>query len=366
MIVYNLSNMDAKISDVIQPVEAQEELSKADISSPQWALYDLVTAHYVSRAIYVAAKLKIADLLKNGPQHYSDLAAASTTDAPSLYRLLRLLTSAGVFGENEPGCFELTPISETLRTDIPGSRWAQALLLAGPAQQRSWSGLLDIIQTGKTPNGQTTFQFLAKYPEEGAIFDQGMAAGSAETAAFVAEAYDFSTLGILVDVGGGHGVLLRTILRANPAVRGVLFDLPNVVEGARKHIQAADLTGRCQVTPGDFFEGVPPGGDAYILKSVIHDWDDTRATAILRHIHGAMAPQGKLLLVEMVLPASLGRAPGTQIMARSDINMLVNLGGQERTDAEFSALLNSAGFRMTRIIPTQSLWSIVEGVREQQ
>ena len=341
---------------------AQQQLSQAPGLSPQWALFQLVTGHYISRAIFVAAKMGIADLLKDGPQNYTDIAKASGAHAPSLYRLMLLLTSAGVFEEKETGCFGLTPIGEYLRTDVPGSRRAQALLLAGPSQQRSWSGLLDIVRTGKTPPGRSAFQFFAKYPEEAAVFDEGMTAGSAEASADVAAAYDFSPFGTMVDVGGGHGVLLTAILSVNPALRGVLFDLPHVAEGARKQIQGAGLAGRCDVVAGDFFEGVPSGGDAYILKSVIHDWDDARGLAILRNIHGSMASQGRLLLVEMVFPSRLDQTPRSQIVVGSDVNMLVNLGGRERTEAEFSALFSAAGFKLARIIPTRGLWSLVEGV----
>lgn len=345
-----------------QPMAAQVEFSKPGDLPPQWVLFQLVTGHYVSRAIYAAARLGIADLLKDGPLHYTELAKGCGAHAPSLYRLMLLLTSAGVFEEKQAGCFGLTPVGEYLQTGVPGSRRAQALLLAGPAQQRSWSGLLDVVKTGQTPSGRSAFQFFAKYQEEGAIFNEGMAAGSAEAASAVAAAYDFAHFAAIVDGGGGHGVLLAAILAANPALRGILFDLPNAAEGAEKLIEAAGLRGRCEFVAGDFFEGVPDGADAYILKSVIHDWDETRSVAILRNIHRAMAPHGKLLLVEMILPVRVDQTSMSQIIAGSDVNMMVNVGGQERTAAEFSALLEAADFRLTRIIPTQGPWSVVEGV----
>jgi hypothetical protein len=342
---------------------SQEKFFRPGDLPPQWALYQLVTGHYVSRAIYVAAELGIADLLREGPRHYMDLAKAGGTHAPSLYRLMLLLASAGVFAEKETGCFELTPIGHYLRTDVPGSRHAQALLLAGPVQQRSWSRLLEIVKTGEVPSGRSAFQFLASHPEQAGIFNEGMAAGSAETAAAVAAAYDCSGFGTVVEVGGGHGALLAAILAANPAVRGVLFDLTHAIEGAKALIDAAGLTARCEVIAGDFFETVPAGGDAYILKSVIHDWDDTRGIAILRNIHGAMAPRRKLLLVEMTFPDHVEPTPKSQIVAGSDINMLVNVGGRERTEAEFRELFDAAGFQLTRIIPTQTPWNVVEGMR---
>jgi C-methyltransferase len=345
-----------------QPTGAQIEFSKPGDLAPQWVLFQLATGHYLSRAIYVAARLEIADLLKDGPLHYMELAKACGAHAPSLHRLMLLLATAGVFEETEAGFFGVTPVGAYLQTSLPGSRRAQTLLLAGPAQQRSWSGLLDVVKTGQSPSGRAAFQFFAKYPEEAAVFNEGITAGSAETAAAVAAAYDFSPFGRIVDVGGGHGVLLTTILAKNPGLRGILFDLPHLAEGANKRIDTAGLANRCEFVAGDFFEGVPCGADAYILKSVMHDWDDKHAVTILRNIHDAMAKHARLLLVEMTFPARVDQTPMSQIIAGSDINMMVNVGGRERTEVEFNVLLDAAGFRMTRILPTQGLWSVVEGV----
>ncbi len=330
---------------------------------PQWALLQMVTGHYVSRAIYVAAKLGVADLLSDGPRHYREIAGSTGAHAPSLYRLLRLLTSAGVFAENESGCFSLTPVGSHLRSGVPGSRRAQALLLAGPAQQRSWGKLLDIVKTGDLPSGRPTFQFLAQFSEEAAIFNDAMTSTSLEAAAAVIDAYDYSCFNRIIELGGGHGVLLSAILAANPSAHGVLFDLLQVTQGAHQHIGATGLKERCEVASGDFFQEVPAGGDAYVLKSVIHDWDDTSALAILRNVHRAMAPHAKLLLVEMVLPERVDLTPETQFAARSDLNMLVNLGGRERTEGEFRVLLEQADFQLTRVIPTKTPWSLIEGVR---
>ncbi len=329
---------------------------------PQWALYKLVTGHYVSRAIYVVAKLGIADLLKDGPRHIADLAEATHSHAPSLHRLMLLLVSADVFAEEEAGMFQLAPMGECLRSDAPLSWRAQTLLHAGPLQQRAWSRLLEIVQTGQGPSSKSLFPFLAKYPEEAAIFNRAMEGKTAAvTSAFVA-AYDCSKFSTVVEVGGGYGVLLRTILTANPSLRGILFDLPHVVGGALANVRAAGLTSRCEVVGGDFFEALPSGGDAYILKSVIHDWDDAQSVAILNNVSQAMAPDGKLLLIEMV-PVEARQSPWSQIVAGSDLNMLVNTGGHERSEAEFQRLFETAGFELTRIIPTGTPWSIVEGVR---
>ncbi len=337
--------------------------AKDDIQvDPQWALYGLITGHYLSRAVYVAAKLGIADLLKGGPRHVADLAEITHTHAPSLHRLMLLLASAGVFAEAESECFRTTPMGECLRSDVPESRRAHALLLAGPLQQRAWARLLEVVQTGQGASSQALFPFLAKYPEEAAIFNQAMANKSAAVTKAFTAAYDCSEFSTIVELGGGYGLLLRTILTANPKARGILFDLPHVAEEAKQHVRAAGLADRCQVVGGDFFEALPSGGGAYVLQSVIHDWDDAQSIAILRNVAQAMAPHGKLLLVEMVVPDHLSESPWSQVVAGSDLNMLVNTGGRERSEAEYRRLFDAAGFELSRIIPTGTPWSVVEGV----
>jgi hypothetical protein len=201
---------------------------------------------------------------------------------------------------------------------------------------------------------------LTQHPEAGAIFDEAMTGLSARSITAVANGYDFSQFGTVVDVGGGHGTLLTAILRTAPQLRSILFDLPNVVAGAQQQFDVAGLAGRCQVITGNFFEQVPSGGDAYILKSIIHDWDDKRSITLLTNCHRAMAPQGKLLLVEAVLP----RGNDPFFYKWMDLHILVTLGGQERTETEFKALLEAAGFRLARVLPTQSPHSIIEAVRE--
>ncbi len=338
-------------------------LSKDTIQvDPHWALYGLITGHYISRAIYVAAKLGIADLLKDGPRHVADLAAATHSNAPSLHRLMLLLASAGVFAEAETECFRMTPMGECLRSDVSESRRAHALLLAGPLQQRAWTRLLEIVQTGRGPSSQNLFPFLAKYPEEAAIFNEAMANKTAAVTKAFAAAYDCSEFSTIVELGGGYGSLLGAILTANPKARGILFDLPHVAEEAKEHVRAAGLADRCQVVGGDFFEALPSGGDAYVLQSVIHDWDDAQSIAILRNVAQAMAPRGKLLLIEMVVPSQVSESLWSQVVAGSDLNMLVSTGGRERSEAEYRRLLNAAGFELARIIPAGSPWSVVEGL----
>lgn len=343
----------------------QQQAAQASLP-PQLALFQMITGHYLSRAIYVAAKLGIADFLHPGPRHYEELAEATKTHAPSLKRLLRLLAGAGVFAEKEDGLFALAPIGEWLRTGIPGSRHAVALLFAGSMQYQSWSELLYSVQTGEIAFdrafGMNAFQYIGQHPEEAVIFNEAMTGSSLQAAGAVTAAYDFSVFGKIADIGGGHGVLLAAILKANPNLRGILFDLPHATEGGKNQMERAGLAERCEVVPGDFFQAVPGGADAYILKSVIHDWDDVHSVTILKNCRRAMASGGKLLLVEIALAERIDASAANLIATGSDVNMLVNVGGRERTEAEFKALFEAAGFQLTRIVATQSLMSMLEGV----
>jgi len=345
----------------------QEPFTPPTDPPPFVALFQMVTGYYISQAIYVAAKLGIADWLKDGPRPYDELAKATRTHAPSLYRLLRLLVSAGVFAEQEDGRFALTPIGAYLQTEIPGSLRAVALQFTGSLHQQAWSALLHSVQTGETAFdhlfGMGLFPYLAQHLEEAAVFNAAMTALSTQVATTVVAAYDFSPFGTIVDVGGGQGALLRAILQATPTARGVLFDLPHVVTGAKEQIKATGLTERCTVVGGDFFESVPSGGDAYILSGVIHDWDEEQSKAILKNCHRAMSPQGKLLLVEAVVPARIDHSAPSQFSVRGDVNMLVHTGGCNRTEAEFRALFEAARFTLTRIIPTQGAARVLEGIR---
>jgi hypothetical protein len=231
----------------------------------------------------------------------------------------------------------------------------------------SWADLPHTVQTGETALdhvvGMNTFDYLAQHPEEAAVFDEAMAAFTSLTAIAVAAAYDFWRFGTVVDVGGGNGALLTGILKAYPALRGVVFDLPRAADGAQRQIEAAGLAGRCQAVGGDFFETVPSGGDAYLLKHVIHDWDDERAKRILENCRGAMAAAAKLLIVEGVYPARIDQSAASRGAAANDVNMLVCTGGRQRSEAEFRALFDAAGFTLTRIVPTPAASCIIEGTR---
>lgn len=336
--------------------------NKSNQPDARWALHRLITGHYVSRAVYVAAKLGIADLLKDGPRNCSGLAAATHTHAASLQRLLRLLASAGVLAETEDGDFHLTSIGELLRSDAPESQYRQAMLFAGPYQQRAWSRLLDIVQTGKLPSSRAFFPFLEENPEEAAVFHAAMAAKTESVKNAFLAAYDCARFSTIVELGAGYGSLLRAILKKNVGQRGILLDLAPLLEPAREYVRRDGLADRCEVVAGDFFGVLPRNADAYILKNVIHDWDDGQCTAILSNIGQAMAPNGTVLLIEMVAPRLPGD-PWSEVIAGSDLNMLVNTGGRERSEADFEGLFEDAGLELTKIVSTGTPWSVVEGQR---
>jgi len=325
----------------------------------------MVTGYYISRAIYVAATLGIADLLAHGPQPSSTLAKATGTHAESLTRVLRLLASVGVFTEQDDRCFALTPLGECLRTGVPGSMRSAALLFAGITQE-AWRDLLYSVRTGEPAFhhlfGMDSFSYMAQHPEEAANFDEAMADFTKGIAIAVAATYDFSQFGTIVDVGGGNGMFLEAVLKAHPTLRGVLFDMPHVAERAQQRIEAVGLAERCKAVGGDFFLEVPSGGEAYILKHVIHDWGDARAVTILKNCHRAMGPQGKLLIVEGVYPSHIDQSDASRGAASNDVNMLVCTGGRQRSEAEFRSLYGAAGFTLTRIVPIQARSSVIEGI----
>jgi hypothetical protein len=281
---------------------------------------------------------------------------------------MRLLASAGVFTDEGGGRFSLTPLGELLRADVPGSMRAAVLLFAGVGIQDSWKDLEYCVRTGEpafrraNPDGDA-FSALAGDPERAAVFDEAMAAFTAQTALAVAASYDFSSYRRVVDVGGGNGALLMGILRANPNLRGVVFDRPDAATRAADKIAAAGFASRCEAVGGDFFETVPGGADAYLLKHVIHDWDDARAVAILRNCHRAMPPHAKLLVIEGIYPAKIDQSDVSRGAAANDVNMLVSTGGRQRSEAEFRALFTEAGFGLSRIVPTAVRVCIIEGVR---
>jgi len=320
----------------------------------------LITGYWVSQAVGAVAQLGVADVLTDGPQPAEAIARRVGADGPALYRVLRLLASLGVFREGPPGTFALTPLGETLRSGAPGSVRNYAITETAPGHWLPWGHLLESVRSGgpmaHQALGMELFGWYAKNPEEAGYFSAAMGDLAALTASEMVRVYDCSTVRQVVDVGGAHGVLLSAVLRTNPAARGVLLDLPHVIATAREAIASSGLDDRCELVSGDFFEHVPEGGDLHLLKQIVHDWNDEQAAQVLRNCRRALAPGGRLLLVEMVIPPDDRPA----LSKGMDLNMLVLLGGRERTEEEFGRLLASAGFRLERVIPTHSPFSVIE------
>jgi ubiquinone/menaquinone biosynthesis C-methylase UbiE len=319
-----------------------------------------VMGFWMSRALYVATKLAIPDLLQSGPKTHEELAQATGTHAPSLFRLLRALTSAGIFKKEDDGRFGLTPLSETLRTGVPGSvRWFIISEL-GQEHYPAWGNLMHSVKTGEIAFdnffGVDIWKYFNQNPEDAAVFNESMSGMTAAVNEAIMSVYDFSQFNTVVDVGGGHGGLITSILNKNPQVRGVLLDAAEVIEGAQPRLQAAGVADRCEAVAGDFFKAVPAGGDAYVMKWIIHDWEDEKAITILKNCRKHMQPNGRLIIVDCVVPE--GDAP--DFSKTFDLNMLVMTGGKERTAAEFEQLLSAAGLKLLRVIPTEVPTSIVE------
>ena len=324
-------------------------------------MLQIISGFWISRAVYVIAKLGIPDLLKSGPKTAEELASATGMHAPSLYRILRALASVGVVTRDEGRRFAQTPVSETLVTDAPGSlRWF-AVSELGQEHYPAWGNLMHSVKTGEIAFdnffGVDIWKYFQQNPEDAAVFNNSMSSVTAVTNEAITSLYDFSGFKKLVDVGGGHGGLITSLLKSNPAMKGVLFDAPQVIGGARARIEAAGLAERCETVAGDFFKAVPEGGDAYIMKWIIHDWDDERAITILKNCRNQMPANGRLILVDCVVPET----DEPHFSKFIDLNMLVMTGGKERTAKEFEELLAAAGFKLLRVIPTELPTSIVEG-----
>ncbi|HVW39613.1 MAG TPA: methyltransferase [Pirellulales bacterium] len=332
-------------------------------ASPASQMARLISGYWISQAIYAAAKLGLADLLKNGPRTAEDLAHATQTHAPSLYRLLRALASVDVFAEDDQRRFSLTPLAETLRSDVPGSQWSMAIMM-GEEHYRAYGELLYSVQSGETAfeklYGAPIFDFLTKNQEQRIIFDAAMTGVHGRETGAVLDAFDFSNIRCLADIGGGNGSVIVSILRRYPELRGILFDLADVADRARDAIEAAGLAGRCQVVGGDFFQSAPVGADAYLMRHIIHDWDDEESVDILRSVHGAMRDDGRLLLVESVIMPGNDPFFGKLL----DLTMLVIPGGRERSEVEFRGLLDAAGFTLVKITPTEAEVSVIEAVKQ--
>lgn len=323
---------------------------------------NLISGYWQSQAVYVAAKLGLPDQLAHGPRTADDLAALVQVQPGPLFRLLRALASIGVFRETSPQTFENTPESELLRGDVPGTQRPLALMM-GEEHYHAWGRLLFSVQTGRGSfqeiYGEPIFQFLATRPEPAATFDAAMTAIHGRETAAMLDAFDFSRFGTLCDVGGGNGSLLIKTLERTPGLKGMLYDLPHVVERARPNFAAAGVSDRVQVSGGDFFAEIPAGADAYLLRHIIHDWDDAKATLILQNIARVLRPEGRVLLVESVVP------PGNEPSFTKwlDLTMLVIPEGKERTEPEYRALLAGAGLELVGITPTASEIGVLEARR---
>lgn len=321
---------------------------------------EMLTGYWISQSLHVAAKLELADRIADGPKSPEELARTVGADPRSLYRLLRALASVGVFAEDDQGRFGQTPMSEVLRRDVPGSKWAMAVMF-GEEHYQAWGKLLDSVRTGQAGfdlvYGQPIFPYLAEHPEPARIFDAAMTSIHGHETDAILDSHDLSGIGTLADIGGGNGTTILGALRRHPSLKGLLFDLPGVIDRARPAIEAAGLADRCEAISGDFFQSVPPGADAYLLRHIIHDWDDNQSTLILRNVRQAMRDDSRVLIVESVVPP--GNDPA--FVKFLDLNMLALPGGLERTEDEYRRLFADAGLTLDRIVPTSGGVDVIEG-----
>lgn len=330
-------------------------------ASERFAVVGMALGYVVGQALNAAAQLGIADLVAPGPRHVDDLATATGTHGPSLYRVLRTLAGVGVFAEDGQGRFAQTPLSETMRSDVPGSIRAAVIWVNDPMHYRSCGGTVESVKSGRPAFddvfGMPYFDYLAANPEAARVWDAGMACFSGLENAAIARSYPFPAGAQVVDVGGGQGGFLAEVLTTEPTLRGVLYDLPAVVAEPRD-LADAGLLGRCATVGGDFFEFLPPGGDVYVFKRVLHDWDDETCLELLRGCRRVLPETGRVLVIDAVIPPGNEPHPAKIV----DLIMLTALTGRERTEAEFAALFDAAGFRLNRVVPTSTMLSIVEGL----
>ncbi len=324
-------------------------------------LNQMITGSWVTQAIYVAAEIGIADFLAAGPRTADELARETGVNCSPLYRVLRALASVDVFREDDQGRFSLRPLGRLLSSDAPGSKRSLARM-AGAEFYRSWGGLLSAVERGGAAFdnvfGKPFFRYMSANPERWRIYDDAMTGIHDSETIPVLDAYDFAPFRTVVDVGGGNGMALAAILRRCPAAHGVLFDLSPVVERAREIPGGCGDSGRCSFVGGNFFDSVPGSGDAYLLRHVLHDWDDNDAVTILQNCRDAMQSGGRVLVVETVIPSGNEPCFGKWL----DLMMLV-VGGQERTREQYERLFSAAGLRLTRIVPTAHEVSVIEGLQ---
>ena len=330
-------------------------MEKSEVT-PQETMLNLIGGFWVARSLYLAAKLGVADVFDDQPKTIAQLAAATNTEPQPLYRLLRALASVGIFTEVSDQCFVLTSLGATLQGNSPDSMRYFVMAQMGYDHSLGWTNGLHSLRTGEiafdAAAGMPVWDHYARHPEDAQIFSQSMTNAGTAIAQAVAATYDFSRFNMIVDVGGAQGSLISTILRSYPHLKGILFDLPEV-------IAAVNVDEKIQPIAGNFFESVPSGGDGYLMRWIIHDWNDEKSSIILKNCHRAMPDQGKLLLVESIIPSGNEPSPAKFI----DMIMLLLTGGRERTEAEYRSLLRSNGFELTRVIPAPSMVSIIEAVK---
>jgi hypothetical protein len=311
----------------------------------------LVNGYQVSQALHVLVRLEIPDRLAAGPRSATDLAAEAGAHEPSVYRLLRAVAAVGILNELPDHRFVLTELGEALRSDVPGSVTGWAAFIGRPYYWNVWARLFDGVTTGKhafrLEHGKGVWDYRQEHPEETSIFNKAMNSSTGAVSPAVVAGYDFSTAATVVDVGGGGGLLLTQVLKANPGARGILFDLPGTVKDAKTFVAASGVGERCELVPGDFFKTVPSGADVYLLKSILHDWYDEEATAILKTIRAAARPETVLLVIEPVISGPNEGAPAKF----ADLNMMVAAGGRERTREEWDELFGGSGWRLDEVRP---------------
>jgi hypothetical protein len=337
-------------------------IQTAKEATPTEQMLQMMSGLWVTRGIYVAAKLDIADLLKDGPQTAEQLAEATNSNADALYRVLRMLGSLGIFAEGENKQFSITPLSETLISDRPGSLRPGAIAELGEIHYDAWGNILHSVKTGGIAFDDhfkmDVWEYFQKNPATAENFNRYMASSSEPLNQAISTGYDFSKFKTIVDIGGGLGGMISAILTNNPHLKGVVFDAPAVVEKSKGFLAERGLGDRCETMGGDFFQSVPAGGDIYTMRWILHDWEDEKALTILNNIRKVLPENGKLLLAEAVVP---GRTE-PHFSKFFDLIMLVMTGGRERTEQEWTDLLNKGGFKLNRIIPTDSFLSIIEAV----
>lgn len=327
-------------------------------TKPTEQLSQMMYAYWVSQSIYVAAKLRIADQLVDGPASVVNLANAVQANENNLYRLLRGLASVGIFEELDNRTFQLTPMAEQLRSDVDGSQWALAVML-GQENYRAWGDLLHTVKTGELAFdhvfGSTIFEHLQENPDSAAVFNQAMMSSYQRDSDSLVALYDFSQDTTVMDIGGGNGTLLSAVLRRNPNLKGVLFELPHVLDRARKNFERNDVADRAQAVSGSFLDEVPGGADTIMMRHVIHNWGRDEAIKILQNCSAALPSNGKILILETIIPTG---DDGSFAKLR-DLSMMLLVGGEERTEAEYRDILQAAGFGLERVIPTETEGSIL-------